>query len=250
MLLLVLTREQRIADVELIKDAAEAPHVDGAVVGDAEHDLWRPIESGLDIGINFLIFKTTGAEIDDFDARLVDLPEENVLWLEVAVHDVVLAEEVKRYKDLNSEPLNQVQREAIEVVHFDKFVEVHGQHFKCNHEMLAERELVQAADDVLLVLSVVVVQVLDKLGLDEALLVQSGLVLQDLQSDVLLVLVVVGLQNHTETALAEFFDNFVAVLNMLVESGQIFIGVGVESVVCALIEHAHFRLRTVHCNCQ
>lgn len=44
MIFLILSWEQRVANVKLVEDAAEAPHVDGCVVWNAEYNLWSPIE--------------------------------------------------------------------------------------------------------------------------------------------------------------------------------------------------------------
>ncbi len=69
------------------------------------------------------------------------------------------------------ESLNKVQRESIEIVHFDEFIEVYGEHFKSNDQVLAEDELVQSPDDVLLVIRVQTIQRLYQLGLHQTLLV-------------------------------------------------------------------------------
>ena len=72
MLLLVLTGEERVANVELVEDAAERPHVNGGVVGDAKDNLWGSVEPTLDVGVDLLVLEAPAAEIDDLDARLVD----------------------------------------------------------------------------------------------------------------------------------------------------------------------------------
>ena len=77
--------------------------------------------------------------------------------------------------------------------------------------MLAEHEVVKALDDVLLVLGVVSVQGFNQLGLDETLLVETLLVLQDLQSDELFLFVVKHAQHNTERSLSEFLDHFVTI---------------------------------------
>jgi hypothetical protein len=41
------------------------------------------------------------------------------------VDDVVLSQEVQRYKYLNREALDQTQAEALEVVHLDEIVEIY-----------------------------------------------------------------------------------------------------------------------------
>ena len=46
---LVLAAEQRLSCVHLDQDAAEAPHVNGQVVGDAEQHLRGAVEAALDV---------------------------------------------------------------------------------------------------------------------------------------------------------------------------------------------------------
>lgn len=65
--LFILSWEQWIANVQLVEDAAKTPHVNGSAIGDAEDNLWRSIESRLDIRINLLILKTATAKIDDLN---------------------------------------------------------------------------------------------------------------------------------------------------------------------------------------
>ena len=52
LLCLALSWEQRIACVELSKDATQTPHVDGHAVGVPQDDLWRAVEATLDVGVN------------------------------------------------------------------------------------------------------------------------------------------------------------------------------------------------------
>ena len=108
-ILFILSREKRVTNVQLVEDAAKAPHVNGMVVGDAKYNLWSPIESRLNIGINLLILKAATSEVDYFDSGLVDFPKQNVLWLEVTVDNVVLIQVVQRYQYLDCESLDQVE---------------------------------------------------------------------------------------------------------------------------------------------
>lgn len=55
LLLLVLAWKDRHASVQLGEDAAETPHIDGHGVADAEDDLGRAVESGLDVRVDFLV---------------------------------------------------------------------------------------------------------------------------------------------------------------------------------------------------
>lgn len=142
MVFLVLSGEQWITDIELVQDTAKAPHVDGRTVRDTQHDLGCPVETWLDVGVDLLVFETATTEVDDLDTWLVDLSQENVLGLEVAMNDTVLVQVVKGDKDLDCESFDKIQRKALEVIHLDELIQVDREHFKCDHEMLPEVELV------------------------------------------------------------------------------------------------------------
>ena len=77
--------------------------------------------------------------------------------------------------------------------------------------MLSENKLVQSPDDVLLVLWVPIVEVLDKLGFNKTLLVKSLLVLEYLQSNILLLLVIIALKDDSKATLAKLLDDLVSV---------------------------------------
>lgn len=75
--------------VEFNKDAAERPHIDCGCVRNPQHDFWRPVEPRLDVSVDALVTETAGTEIDDLDARLILAFKQYVLWLQVAVDDVL-----------------------------------------------------------------------------------------------------------------------------------------------------------------
>ncbi len=171
MVLFVLAREQRVPHIEFVKDTAEAPHVDGCVVGDAQHDFWGSVESGLNVGVDLFVLEAAAAEVDYLDARLVYFSQQDVFGLQVAVDDGVLAEVVEGNENLDGESLDEVEGETLEVVHLDELVQVDREHLERYHQVLPEHELVESPDDVLFVFRIPVVQVLDQLGFDQTLLV-------------------------------------------------------------------------------
>ena len=64
--------------------------------------------------------------------------------------------------------------------------------------MLAEGESVEAFDDVLLVLRIVLIQCLDQPGLDKTLLEQSLLILENFEGEELFLFVVENTENDTK----------------------------------------------------
>jgi len=92
---LILTWEEWISNVEFIENTSKAPHINSSTIGNAENNFGSPIESGLDIRINLLVFKTSTTKINDLNTRLVDLSKQDVLWLEITVDNIVLVEKVE-----------------------------------------------------------------------------------------------------------------------------------------------------------
>lgn len=78
---LVLAWIDWIASVQLCYYAAKAPHVNCHCVGYAQNDLGSPIEPGLNIRIYPLTKEAGAAIVNDFDAALVLLLQEDVLGL-------------------------------------------------------------------------------------------------------------------------------------------------------------------------
>lgn len=56
------------ASVELDEDAAETPHVNSCRVRDPNDDLWRSVESRLNVGVDPLVREARRAEVDDLDS--------------------------------------------------------------------------------------------------------------------------------------------------------------------------------------
>lgn len=61
----------------------------------------------MDIGVDLLVLEAARAEIDNLNSRFVNLSEQNVLGLEIAMDDVVLSHVVQRDEDLDGKTLDQ-----------------------------------------------------------------------------------------------------------------------------------------------
>lgn len=127
---LTLSWKQRIAGVELSQNAAERPHVDGLFEFESENDLRRPIESALDISVHHFIFKTTTTEINEFDATLIDLLQQNVLRFEITMDDLLLSDEHQSLQDLNRESPDQPHGDPVETVHLQELIQIDGEKLK------------------------------------------------------------------------------------------------------------------------
>lgn len=125
LLLLVLAREDGDTRVEFGQNAAKTPHVNWQAIRHAENDFGRSVESGLDICVDLLVFKTAGAKIDDLEFGMQRVPQKNILGLEITVNDLLLLQQVQRAEHLFCEAPDHFEGKATESIGLDKFVEVH-----------------------------------------------------------------------------------------------------------------------------
>lgn len=125
MIFFVLTWEQRIADIKFVKNTPKRPHINSGCISDSKYDFRRPVESTLDIGVNLLVFKTARSKINNFDSRLVYFSKEDVFWFEIAMDYLVFVKVVKRNENLYRKPLDQIQREPLEIIHLYELVQIY-----------------------------------------------------------------------------------------------------------------------------
>jgi hypothetical protein len=108
------------------------------------------------------------------------------------VDDFVFLHIEEGNENLYSKSLDKIERKALELVHLDKLIKIDGEHFKGHAEMASEDELVGLAYDVLLVFWVVLVEMIDQLGFDQALFVEPFLVPEHFKGHKFLVSMVVA----------------------------------------------------------
>ena len=104
---LTLTGEDRDARIQFNQNAAEAPHVNACRVRDANYNLRCPVEAGLDVRVNALVGEAGRPEVNYFDTRLIWTLQQDILWFQVTVDDVLVSEELERLQDLNGEAAYQ-----------------------------------------------------------------------------------------------------------------------------------------------
>ena len=136
-----LHREERAAEEELVQHAAKAPRVDGRRVGQAEADLGRAVEARLDVGVDACAHEARRAEVDEADRRhVVVLGDEDVLGLEVAVHDAVLVRELERLEQLAGVLLDEEHGRRGEVAGLEAVVEIEPVKIEDKHVVATEGE--------------------------------------------------------------------------------------------------------------
>lgn len=108
----------------------------------------------MNVGINFLVFKTARAEVDDFDLRVQRVGQEDVLGFEIAVYHFVLFQKHQAVQKLLGKSSDDLQRKSAKGVRFDEFVKVHIQKFCRYAKMSAEIEALSEIDHTVLILRV------------------------------------------------------------------------------------------------
>ena len=68
MVFFVFSGKKRLAHIELVKDAAEGPHINRCSVWYTEYDFRGAVEARLNIGVDLLVLEAARAEVDNFDA--------------------------------------------------------------------------------------------------------------------------------------------------------------------------------------
>jgi hypothetical protein len=79
--------EDRYSSEAFENNAAQTPHVNGSRVRDAQHNLGGSVESALDVRVVPFLFEATAAEVNQLHLGFVRLPQQNVLRLQVAMHN-------------------------------------------------------------------------------------------------------------------------------------------------------------------
>ncbi len=71
---------------------AEAPYIDGGCIPDAKNDLRCAVVTRLNVRVERFALATGAAEVNHFNRRTLRVTEQNILRLEIAVNDAVVAQ--------------------------------------------------------------------------------------------------------------------------------------------------------------
>lgn len=147
------TREQGQAKEQLDYDTAERPHVDCRRIGKAQKNLWRSVESRLDVGVHCLTLVAGRSKINYLDDRAFEVLQQDVLRFQIAVDEAGLVEQGQAVEQLLSKHTHQGGAKASELVLLDQFVQVDAKEFENQAEMLAMDEgILQSQQMVVVVL--------------------------------------------------------------------------------------------------
>ena len=209
LLVLVCAWEEGPACVQLGEDAGKGPHVDGVAIRAAQNDFRCSVETRLDVRVHALVLVAARAQINDSDCRVAWPFQQDVLWLEVAVHDLQAPQEAQRGQELHSDLPDESQRKALELVQLCRLVQVHSHDGEGDGQVLPEGESVLHVDDAGTVRRVGVPDLYQQVHLHLCLLMEALFVPHKLQRDISARLVVPALEHLAEGASAQLGEHFV-----------------------------------------
>jgi hypothetical protein len=187
LLLLVLTREDGEASVQLGQDATKTPHVDSHVIVHAKNDFRRAVETTLDVCVHYkgvshatasgtteptlFVFEAAATEVDHLQSTLARMHEEHILRglsqyhdstlnqathfrFQIAVNDPMMAHQHKSAEHLGRETADQGCGEANETICLDQFVQIDAEKLHRNAEMVAEVKVLRHLDDMVFLLRI------------------------------------------------------------------------------------------------
>lgn len=221
-LIFVFGWENGRANNHLVENAAEAPHVDGVVVLDAQHDFRRSIVTTLHIEEAGRAVSAAGTEVNDLHSVVRCVSEQDVLRLYIAMNDAFVAHELEAGAHLPRDTLELSLTESalVELVHLLVRVKVGAEALKHNDHVLAEQEVVDHVYEASAALVIVVVwlaQLLQDVDLDVRIVHVELLVLAQLEGHqcTLCFRAVHALNDLTEGSLVNELHDLVAIADLL-----------------------------------
>ncbi len=148
------TGEERQAEEKLDDDAAQRPHVYRRRVRQAKQDFGRAVESRLDVRVYRLPFVAGRSKINNFDDWTLEILEEDILGLQIAVDQPRLVQQSEAVEKLLREDSDQRGAEATELVLLDQLVQIDTQQLEHQAQVLPMDEGVLEPQQVVVVVLV------------------------------------------------------------------------------------------------
>lgn len=126
------------------------------------------------------------------------------------MNDRKLEHVVQCFKNLDGKSFGECNRKSLEIVIFDKLVEINAKHFKTNADMWPEGKVGIDPYDVFTVLMVLISEGLQYFDLNLTLLMELLPVLEDLDGHMLFSLMIKAPEYHTEGSSSKFLLNFIS----------------------------------------
>jgi hypothetical protein len=211
------TREDGEAGCELDEDAAEGPHIDGACVGNAKYDFRCTVEPTLNVRVDALVRETRWTKVDNLDAWLVGGLQKDVFRFQVAVDYVLLSEVFEGLKHLYGEATDQGKWNALEIVVFDKLVQIDWKKFEADNQMFSEVAAILDLNNVVRVFGVLVLQMLQNLQLYSGLMLKLLFASNDFDCYDFSSKVILAFQRLPKAPLPKEVNHFKSVSDMIFE---------------------------------
>lgn len=105
--MLTFAGENRVPDYQLCEKTAKRPHIDSCSVRDSKDNLWCSVEARLNVCVNAFILQTGTSVVDHLDSRFARLLQQDILRLQVAMHNSEVLLELEGLQNLNCKPSDQ-----------------------------------------------------------------------------------------------------------------------------------------------
>jgi hypothetical protein len=118
---------------------------------------------------------------------------------------------------LDSKASDELRTEAVVVVPDDEFVKVFTEQIEHNTDMLSKDDEILNLDNVGRMFSIFLLDVCQQLYLNKRLLIELGLVLDNLQRQILLLLMVIHFNHLPITPLPHLLEDLIPICNMVLQ---------------------------------
>ena len=159
--------------------------------------------------LTLFVLKAAGTKVDDLDGAFPRMPQENVLRLEIAMYDTMMAHEAERQECLRRETADEAGRETGKIVGLDELIEIDAEELHCDAQVVAEIERLGHFDDVELLVWIPLGKIFKNLDLDKCLVVEPLLVSNQLDGYRLTRLMIPALKHLAKRASTKEAHNLV-----------------------------------------
>mmetsp|Transcript_5227 Transcript_5227/g.9010 ORF Transcript_5227/g.9010 Transcript_5227/m.9010 type:complete len:258 (-) Transcript_5227:402-1175(-) len=200
----IFSFEQGPTSVEFHEDTSKAPNVHRSGISKAEQDLGRAVVTTLDVRTRIVPNATGATKVCHFDNTVLQIADEEVLWLQIAVNYVILMKKDQGLQDLISEATDHVKRKTAKATVDQKMIQIPElHHLEDKANVLARilrlvNQMIFQPDNVIASSGVKTIQSLQKLKLVLCIPRTPNLILDDLQSYITTSTAIIGFVNLSE----------------------------------------------------
>ena len=215
LLLFVFSREYRIACEQFGQYTSHTPHIDRHAIRHAQNDFRGTVETTLNISVHLFVLETARSEINRSNVRGQRVNQEDIFRLQIAMNNLLRMQQDQCAKHLFRETTYELQVKASEVMRLDELVEIHPEKFSRNAKMSSEVETLGKIDHAMTTVRIPFLQLLEKVYLNQGLLVEPLLVADYFHSNQASRFVIDTPHHLSEATLAQNINDFVSVGQMV-----------------------------------